>query len=57
MYIYNVTVTLEKEIQSEWLRWMKEIHIPDVMRTGFFIENKIVPKTKYCNNRNFRKIL
>jgi len=41
MYIYNVTVTLEKSIQDEWLKWMRETHIPDVMRTGFFIENKI----------------
>lgn len=41
MYIYNVTVTVEKEIHSDWLKWMKEIHIPDVMRTGLFTENKI----------------
>jgi hypothetical protein len=41
MYIYNVTVTIEKDIHEEWLRWMKEIHIPDVMRTGMFSENKI----------------
>ena len=41
MFIYNVTVTLEKEIHSEWLKWMKKIHIPDVMHTGLFVENKI----------------
>lgn len=41
MFIYNVTVTLEESIHDEWLKWMKEIHIPDVMRTGIFIENKI----------------
>ncbi len=41
MYIYNVTVTIEKEIQGAWLSWMKTVHIPDVMRTGVFIENKI----------------
>ena len=41
MYIYNVTVTIEKEIQDAWLSWMKAVHIPDVMRTGIFIENKI----------------
>ena len=41
MYIYNVTVTLEKEIHNAWLKWMKEKHIPDVMRTGIFTENKI----------------
>jgi hypothetical protein len=41
MFIYNVTVTLEKEIHADWLKWMKEIHIPDVMQTGLFLENKI----------------
>jgi len=41
MYLYNVTVTLEKDIHEEWLRWMKEIHIPEVMRTGIFTQNKI----------------
>lgn len=41
MYIYNVTVTIEKSVQDEWLKWMREVHIPDVMSTGFFVENKI----------------
>lgn len=41
MYIYNVTITIEESIQDEWLKWMKETHIPDVMRTKCFIENKI----------------
>ncbi|MBI3501555.1 MAG: DUF4286 family protein [Bacteroidetes bacterium] len=41
MFIYNVTVTIEKEIHEDWLRWMKEVHIPDVMNTKCFVENKI----------------
>lgn len=41
MFIYNVTVTVENDIHYEWLKWMKEIHIPDVMRTGCFTEHKI----------------
>ena len=41
MFIYNVTVTLDDSIHVEWLKWMKEIHIPAVMLTGFFLENKI----------------
>ena len=41
MYIYNVTITLEKEIHQDWLKWMNEVHIPDVMRRGIFTENKI----------------
>jgi hypothetical protein len=41
MIIYNVTVNVEDEIQEQWLSWMKEVHIPDVMSTGLFVENKI----------------
>ena len=41
MYIYNVTVTVEESIHADWLKWMQQIHIPDVMQTGFFTENKI----------------
>ena len=41
MYIYNVTVSLDDGIENEWVAWMKEIHIPDVLRTGLFLENRI----------------
>ena len=41
MIIYNVTVNIDDSIHYEWLMWMKEIHIPEVMATGCFIENKI----------------
>ena len=41
MIIYNVTVNVENDVREEWLNWMKSIHIPDVMATGYFIENKI----------------
>lgn len=41
MYIYNVTVSIDKQIAQEWLQWMKTIHIPDVLKTGYFKENKI----------------
>lgn len=41
MIIYNVTVNIENDVHEEWLNWMKTIHIPDVMKTGFFLENKI----------------
>jgi hypothetical protein len=41
MIIYNVTVNVENDVREEWLEWMKTVHIPDVMATGYFIENKI----------------
>ena len=41
MILYNVTVSIDEDIHEDWLNWMKEIHIPDVMNTGMFIDNKI----------------
>ncbi len=42
MIIYNVTINIEKSVHDEWLEWMKTCHVPDVMRTGLFKENKIL---------------
>ncbi len=39
--IYNVTVVIEEAAEQEWLHWMKEVHIPEVMATGFFLDNRI----------------
>lgn len=41
MIIYNVTVNIEADIQPDWLNWMKTVHIPDVMATGYFLDNKM----------------
>ena len=40
MYIYNVTLNIEDSATEEWTRWMKEVHIPDVLATGMFISNR-----------------
>lgn len=40
MLIYNVTIGIDKEIEQEWLDWMKAEHIPDVMNTGMFLEHR-----------------
>lgn len=42
MYIYNVTVNIDDSVHHEWLKWMKEVHIPDVMDTGLFLRNRIL---------------
>lgn len=41
MLLYNVTVGVDKDIEQEWLQWIKAKHIPDVMRTGLFVESKM----------------
>ncbi len=36
MYIYNVTINIEETVHDEWLDWMKNEHIPDMLSTGKF---------------------
>ncbi len=47
MIVYNVTLSLEPSIEQEWLKWMKEVHIPEVMNTGCFKEKRF---TKVLNH-------
>ena len=37
MILYNVTIKVEATIANDWLKWMKEEHIPDMIGTGCFI--------------------
>lgn len=41
MVVYNVTVSIDNSIEEEWLEWMRNIHIPEVMATGFFRDSKL----------------
>ena len=41
MIIYNVTVNIDNDVADEWLKWMVDVHIPDVLNTGLFLENHI----------------
>ena len=36
MIIYNVTLNIKKDVELEWIKWMKEKHIPDIMKTNHF---------------------
>ncbi len=39
--LYNITISLEPGVDEEWLQWMKEKHIPDMLATGLFLENRL----------------
>ena len=36
MIIYNVTIKVAKAIQTEWLAWLQQVHIPEVLDTKCF---------------------
>jgi Domain of unknown function (DUF4286) len=42
MIIYNVTIKVANAIQQDWLQWLKEEHIPEVIATGCFTHAVIV---------------
>lgn len=37
MIIYNVTINVSEEVHDEWLAWMKQEHIPQMLDTGKFL--------------------
>jgi len=41
MYIYNVTMNIEKALEQEWFRWVQKKHIPEMLATGKFSEAKL----------------
>ena len=36
MIMYNVTIKVEHSIAADWLQWMKDTHMPQLMTTGCF---------------------
>ena len=36
MYLYNVTIKVSEAIKNEWLHWLKDEHIPEIIGTGCF---------------------
>ena len=41
MIIYNVTVSVEECIKTDWLNWMKTQHIPELIATELFTKAQI----------------
>lgn len=37
MFIYSITLHINKEVEQEWLDFMQQKHIDDVLKTGYFI--------------------
>lgn len=42
MIIYNVTIKVDKPIAENWLSWLREIHIPEMIDTGCFTQATIL---------------
>ncbi len=42
MIIYNVTTKVASAIAEEWLQWLQEEHIPEIIATGCFTHANIL---------------
>jgi hypothetical protein len=41
MILFNETVSIDNAVAAEWLQWMQETHIPEVMATTFFTKYQL----------------
>lgn len=41
MIIYNVTSKIDSSIAKNWLHWMLNEHLPEIMNTGYFTNYQI----------------
>jgi hypothetical protein len=41
MILYNITYSIDREIDSEWIDWLEKTYIPRVMATGCFNHHKV----------------
>lgn len=42
MIIYNVTINIHESVHDQWMQWMQEKHINDVLATGKFSSARMV---------------
>ena len=42
MIIYNVTTKVHQSLKDNWLHWLKDEHIPDIIKTGCFTHATIL---------------
>lgn len=41
MLLLNETVGIDRDVEAEWLIWIRDVHIPAVLNTGMFDSAKI----------------
>jgi len=40
MLLYNVTFGIDKNVEADWITWMKDTYVPAIMETTLFIDYK-----------------
>ena len=42
MIIYNVTIKISLAKHHEWLQWMLDVHVPEILGTGCFEKHQVL---------------
>jgi hypothetical protein len=42
MILYNITINVTPDIEEDFITWMRDVHIPEVLETGIFHEHKFL---------------
>ena len=42
MIIYNVTTNIQETVHEQWLEWMQQKHIPEILALGKFSSARLV---------------
>lgn len=42
MLIYNITLKIDWSIQPQWLAWIKQVYIQNIMSSGCFVKHQLV---------------
>jgi hypothetical protein len=42
MIIFNITVNISHAAEKDWLVWMKQVHIPEILATELPLEHKLL---------------
>jgi hypothetical protein len=50
MILYNVTIKVHNSIQQDWLVWLKEEHVKDILATECFTHYKILQLLEVDNS-------
>ena len=51
MIVYKVIIQIEKNNEKDWLNWMHEVHIPEIMDLNIFYKSRLF---KIINNKDER---
>lgn len=44
MFIYQVEISIQKDVEREWLAFMQHKHLDDVVNTGCFVSKQMYKK-------------